>query len=87
MPLVLMCGYPCSGKSKRAEELKSYLENSKGKTVHMAGDESIDLERNVVYAASSNEKEARGLLKSAVERLISRDDIVILDSLNYIKGD
>ncbi|XP_020615469.1 protein KTI12 homolog [Orbicella faveolata] len=54
MPLVLMCGYPCSGKSKRAEELKSYLENSKGKTVHMAGDESIDLERNVVYAGNFN---------------------------------
>lgn len=54
MPLVLMCGYPCSGKSKRAEELKSYLENSKGKTVHMAGDESIGLERNVVYAGNFN---------------------------------
>jgi len=54
MPLVLMCGYPCSGKSKRAEELKCYLENSKGKTVHIAGDESIDLERNVVYAGKFN---------------------------------
>ncbi|KAL9985762.1 hypothetical protein ACROYT_G008203 [Oculina patagonica] len=86
MPLVVMCGYPSSGKSKRAEELKNHLENSRGKTVHLAGDESINLERNVVYAASSKEKEARGLLKSAVERLISRDDIVILDSLNYIKG-
>ncbi|KAJ7393770.1 kti12, chromatin associated [Desmophyllum pertusum] len=86
MPLVVMCGYPCSGKSKRAHELKNHLENSRGKTVHLAGDECISLERNVVYAASSNEKEARGLLKSAVERLISRDDIIILDSLNYIKG-
>jgi len=49
-----MSGYPCSGKSKRAEELKSYLENSKGKTVHMAGDDSIDLERNVIYAGNLN---------------------------------
>ena len=54
MPLVIMSGYPCSGKSKRAEELKSYLENSKGKTVHMAGDDSIDLERNVIYAGNLN---------------------------------
>ena len=54
MPLVIMCGYPCSGKSKRAEELKSYLKNSKGKTVHMAGDGSIDFERNVVYAGNLN---------------------------------
>jgi len=81
-----MSGYPCSGKTKRAEELKNYLENSRGKIVHLASDENLSLERNTVYAVSSNEKEARGLLKSAVERLISRDDIVILDSLNYIKG-
>lgn len=54
MPLVIMCGYPCSGKSKRAEELKTFLENSKRKTVHMTGDDSIDLERNVVYAGILN---------------------------------
>lgn len=85
MPLIIMCGFPCSGKSKRAHELKNYLEN-RGKTVHLAGDDNNSLDRNGVYSASVNEKEARGLLKSAVERLISRDDIVILDSLNYIKG-
>lgn len=50
MPLVVMCGYPSSGKSKRAEELKNHLENSRGKTVHLAGDETINLERNEVYA-------------------------------------
>lgn len=86
MPLVILCGYPCSGKTKRAEELKNYFENSRGKTVHLTSDESLNLERNTVYAVSANEKEARSLLKSSVERLVSRDDIVILDSLNYIKG-
>ena len=50
MPLVVMCGYPCSGKSKRAQELKNYFENSRGKTVHLTGDDSISLDRNVVYA-------------------------------------
>lgn len=68
MPLVVMCGYPCSGKSKRAKELKNHFEVSRGKTVHLAGDESLNLERNAVYSVSANEKEARGLLKSAVER-------------------
>ncbi|XP_058957020.1 protein KTI12 homolog [Pocillopora verrucosa] len=85
MPLIIMCGFPCSGKSKRAQELRNYLEN-RGKTVYLASDENSSLDRNTVYSASANEKEARGLLKSAVERLISRDDVVILDSLNYIKG-
>ena len=54
MPLVIICGYPCSGKSKIAEELKTFLENSKRKTVHMTGDDSIDLKRNVVYAGILN---------------------------------
>lgn len=50
MPLVVMCGYPCSGKSKRAKELKNHFEVSRGKTVHLAGDESLNLERNAVYS-------------------------------------
>lgn len=32
------------------------------------------------------EKKARGSILSAVERMLSRDDIVIADGLNYIKG-
>uniref|UniRef100_K1QCI9 Protein KTI12 homolog n=1 Tax=Magallana gigas TaxID=29159 RepID=K1QCI9_MAGGI len=35
---------------------------------------------------SIEEKEIRGKLKSEVQRLLNKDDIVILDSLNYIKG-
>ena len=35
---------------------------------------------------SSKEKSLRGELKSQVHKLISKDDVVILDSLNYIKG-
>lgn len=54
MPLVVMCGYPCSGKSKRAKELKNHFEVSGGKTVHLAGDESLNLERNAVYSGIHN---------------------------------
>ena len=50
MPLIIMCGFPCSGKSKRANELKSYFEKSKGKTVHMSSDDSISFERNTTYS-------------------------------------
>ena len=32
------------------------------------------------------EKKARGAMLSAVERLLTRDDIVIADGMNYIKG-
>ncbi|XP_061750821.1 protein KTI12 homolog isoform X2 [Nerophis ophidion] len=35
---------------------------------------------------SQKEKQVRAVLKAEVERKVNKDDIVILDSLNYIKG-
>lgn len=35
---------------------------------------------------SEYEKELRGNLKSEVQKLISKENLLILDSLNYIKG-
>jgi len=32
------------------------------------------------------EKKSRGTLISVVERLISKDDLIIADGMNYIKG-
>ncbi|XP_046720427.1 protein KTI12 homolog isoform X3 [Silurus meridionalis] len=46
--------------------------------------QSID--KNSMYADSQREKNLRGSLRSEVERKINKDDIVILDSMNYIKG-
>ena len=37
-------------------------------------------------AALKAEAQTRSALKSAVERSISRENVVILDSMNYIKG-
>ena len=42
--------------------------------------------KSVVYNDAKAEKEARSTLKSAVLRVLSKDGVVILDSLNYIKG-
>ncbi|XP_071388303.1 protein KTI12 homolog [Centroberyx affinis] len=86
MPLIVMCGYPCSGKTQRAEELKKYFEQETDRKVHVVGDGALGIERNTVYADSQKEKNARAALKAAVERKVNKDDIVILDSLNYIKG-
>ncbi|VDI65670.1 protein KTI12 [Mytilus galloprovincialis] len=83
MPFVLICGFPSSGKSTRAQQLKEHF---KAKTVNVISDHSIGVDRNSVYADSKKEKEIRGTLKSSVQRLLNTDDIVILDSLNYIKG-
>ncbi|XP_021354566.1 protein KTI12 homolog [Mizuhopecten yessoensis] len=86
MPCIVVCGFPCSGKSTRTEEIKQYLETQCKRSVTVISDHSIGVDRNLVYADSKQEKETRGTLKSAVQRHIGKEDVVILDSLNYIKG-
>ncbi|MBN3307818.1 KTI12 protein, partial [Amia calva] len=86
MPLIVMCGFPCSGKSQRTEELKAYFAQSTERKVHIVGDETVGIDKNCVYADSQKEKNLRGALRAEVERKVNKDDIVILDSLNYIKG-
>uniref|UniRef100_A0A1A7YR93 Protein KTI12 homolog n=1 Tax=Iconisemion striatum TaxID=60296 RepID=A0A1A7YR93_9TELE len=86
MPLIVMCGYPCSGKTQRAKELKVCFEEKTKREVHIVGDAVLDVDRNGVYADSQKEKNVRAALKAEVERKVSKDKIVILDSLNYIKG-
>lgn len=54
MPLIVMCGYPCSGKTRRAEELKVYFEEKCDRKVYVVGDGTVDVERNAVYAGEFN---------------------------------
>ena len=85
MPLVLMCGFPSIGKTKRACELKEYLLKHKPNVNVYIADDGI-LDRNVVYSDRKCEIVARSSLKAAAERLLTNTDVVILDSLNYVKG-
>ncbi|XP_028814204.1 protein KTI12 homolog [Denticeps clupeoides] len=86
MPLVVMCGFPCSGKSSRAQELRDRFVQSSQRKVHLVGDAESGAAKNSVYADSQSEKNLRGAQKAEVERRVNKDDIVILDSMNYIKG-
>ncbi|KAG0238101.1 hypothetical protein BGW41_008247 [Actinomortierella wolfii] len=98
MPLITLSGLPSSGKSRRAAEIKQYLEDrlqkqaqddpstAKQYRIHVINDESLKLDKHLAYNTAADEKKARGALMSAVERLLSKDDIVIADGLNYIKG-
>ncbi|KAJ1550362.1 kti12, chromatin associated [Nowakowskiella sp. JEL0078] len=97
MPLVILSGYPASGKTTRAKELQSYLlaylENSnlsefllKFRNVILINEESVGIDRNTVYESSNVEKNARALIISSVERLLTKEDIIICDYMNYIKG-
>ena len=86
MPLLLMCGIPGSGKSKRANEIKQYLENTHQKKVVIINEESLQLVKEESYKDPIQEKYTRAFLKSNVEKVIDAETVVILDSLNYIKG-
>ncbi|CCD27342.1 Kti12p NDAI_0K01510 [Naumovozyma dairenensis CBS 421] len=92
MPLILFTGYPCSGKTTMAKELMSLL-NEKIKsepslskyTITYHSDETLGIEHSD-YITSQSERKLRSKITSAVKRDLSKTNIVIVDSLNYIKG-
>lgn len=97
MLLVLLCGYPASGKSLIASELASQYAK-KGLAVKVISDGEVHSlsqgprvasppqSRASMYADSTCEKATRARLKAATERAMAPNTAVIVDSLNYIKG-
>lgn len=87
MALVVICGQPCSGKSTAALYLAEALKDTESKpTVRVIDETSFHLDRNQSYADMTAEKNLRGVLRSDVDRSLSKDNIIIVDSLNSIKG-
>ncbi|AQZ16104.1 KTI12 (YKL110C) [Zygosaccharomyces parabailii] len=94
MPLVLFTGYPCSGKSTMAQELVRLLQRriqedealaARNYKVVLHSDESLGITHSE-YATSQGERKLRSEIFSAVRRDLSKSTIVVVDSLNYIKG-
>ncbi|KAJ7901744.1 chromatin associated protein KTI12, partial [Mycena olivaceomarginata] len=87
MALVTFSGYPASGKSTRAAQLKSNLEAllPDHLSVVLVSDESLNILPSV-YDDSRSEKPARGALFTSVQRLMAQDKVLIVDAPNYIKG-
>ncbi|KAI8376154.1 chromatin associated protein KTI12 [Radiomyces spectabilis] len=90
MPLIILTGFPSSGKTRRAKEIEQFLlqklqAENRSMRIHLINDESLNIAKDA-YKEAREEKKARGSLISTVERLLSKDDIVIADNLNYIKG-
>ncbi|KAG9153665.1 hypothetical protein Leryth_008592 [Lithospermum erythrorhizon] len=87
MALVVICGQPCSGKSSAALCLLEALNDTEMKPlVRIIDETSFHLDRNQSYADMVAEKNLRGVLRSEVDRSLSKDNIIIVDSLNSIKG-
>ncbi|GAA6049298.1 hypothetical protein JCM3770_005928 [Rhodotorula araucariae] len=95
MAMVTLCGYPCAGKTQRAQQLAAYLEakladpstppRHRARKVVLLNDESLGLAKSA-YDDARAEKPARAALFSAVQRNLARDTIVLVDAMNYIKG-
>ncbi|KAG8881725.1 hypothetical protein FRB97_009200 [Tulasnella sp. 331] len=93
MALVTLSGYPASGKSRRATEIKDYLEkkltssNHEGLkfSVSIISDDILSIGRSV-YDDSRSEKPARGAIFTALTRDLNKNTIIIMDGMNYIKG-
>jgi|UniRef100_A0A2N9J4Q6 protein KTI12 len=87
MALVVICGQPCSGKSTASLFIAEALKESDIKqTIRIIDESSFHLDRNQSYANMVAEKNLRGVLRSEVDRSVSKDNVIIVDSLNSIKG-
>ncbi|CAH8459385.1 unnamed protein product [Schistosoma turkestanicum] len=101
MPLILLCGYPCSGKSTivnlLVDLLKQYFSEysiivvDEFKSSNLQSSQITTLDNDIrcdIYADSKKEREFRGQQKSEVERALAQSQsiIVIMDAPNYIKG-
>lgn len=87
MPLVIVTGLPCSGKTGFTDALRAHVEASSPTTkIVVVNDESLHLAKTSAYSTVAEEKKARAAFMSAIERSITKDTLVIADSMNYIKG-
>ncbi|XP_029672227.1 protein KTI12 homolog isoform X1 [Formica exsecta] len=93
MPLIIITGNPCSGKTTRSLELKKYFENmlkNSGQNVEIISEYDAIIkegyDKNVFYADSKKEKAVRSAIKSDIQRRLNTRDLLIFDGSNYIKG-
>ncbi len=88
MPLVLIVGRPSSGKTTVACQIRASIERaSPGLKVDVIDDApNATQTKSDLYRDSKQEKMTLGSLRSGVERRIHKSNVLIVDSLNMIKG-
>ena len=91
MPCLILTGHPCAGKSTFAQVLKERsLKHRSGliDNVVILNEECVCVNQTKAecYATSQAEKATRSALKAELDRSLAPRTLVILDSMNYIKG-
>ncbi|CAD6194479.1 unnamed protein product [Caenorhabditis auriculariae] len=86
MPLIVVTGYPSSGKSTIVKRLVKLFEDV-GKIVHVVSDDDFPSHSRSCYVTSTaQEKDLLSWIRSEVQQQLSKKNIVICDALNYVKG-
>ncbi|KAL0575598.1 kti12, chromatin associated [Marasmius crinis-equi] len=92
MALVTISGYPVSGKSFRALQIKQFIDEKLSRepqfshlSTAILSDHSLSISRDV-YNDGRSEKPARAALFTAMQRQMGLSTILIVDAPNYIKG-
>lgn len=97
LQLILLSGYPCSGKTHRSRQIIEYFEQRiaaasaetepriKRLKIQHLNDDNLGVARDV-YATARAEKDARAHFASAIKRALAPDTVVVADGMNYIKG-
>lgn len=63
MPLILMCGPPCSGKTELVKRIsKEILDEIPDTEIHIINEESLNVNKQETYSDMIKEKDLRGLL-------------------------
>ena len=86
MPLVIVAGKPCTGKTNVANSLVEFLKQNGAKNVELVNEEYLNISKADGYKSSFDEKNTRGSIKSAADHKMNADCFLVVDSLNYIKG-
>jgi protein KTI12 len=86
MPLIIVSGFPCCGKTTFCFQLEAYLKEQGIAKIVVINEETENIDKRLGYLDAFNEKKTRGALKSAIDHALDAETFVILDSMNYIKG-
>ena len=87
MPLLVICGKPGSGKTYRANELVAFYKETYPTTeVVLINAEKFSINKENMYKTFTKEKELRAFFRSNINKSLTKNNLVIVDSLNYIKG-
>jgi len=81
-----MTGLPSSGKSSVVTKLQDFFTSKEKAVVVICEEQLMGQDKNFIFSDSKHEKDVRGRLKSEVIRHLGKDNVVICDGLNYIKG-